>query len=88
MEAEIATFAEDDAGYEAWTSKNGGYVLTSPRSGVFMLHDCDCIHLQRDGDITLTLTKKPRLCSRSRRALATWAEGEAGQKPLLCQSCM
>jgi hypothetical protein len=29
-----------------------------------MLHDSECIHLGRDGDVTLQLTKRPRRAGR------------------------
>lgn len=88
VEAEVVTFADDDAGYEAWIDRNGGYVLRSPRTNAFILHDSECRHLQRDGDVTLVLTRQPRHCSRSRQALAAWAKSQTGEAPLLCRSCM
>ena len=47
-ESPIRTFAHgDDAAYEEWVGQHGGYVLTqrSSRSGEFMLHDSECLHL-------------------------------------------
>jgi hypothetical protein len=87
MTDEPKLFQNDDAGYEDWVDHNGGYVLIVRSGGDYMLHDSDCSHLGRDGDVTLELTKKPRHWAKDRRMLAAWAEAGTGRKPLLCQSC-
>jgi hypothetical protein len=84
---EIRVFHNDDAAYERFVEQFGGYVLTERQSGGYMLHEAECGHLGRDGDVTLSLTKRPRRWARNKRLLIDWA-AEQGDRPQLCQSCM
>ncbi|HZO50866.1 MAG TPA: hypothetical protein VFB26_12030 [Gaiellaceae bacterium] len=83
---DIATFHDDDDGYEAWVRHTRGYVLTERLGGTYMLHDSECTHLTGNGKIRLT--RRPRRCARNRQDLVTWTLEATGQRPLLCQSCM
>jgi hypothetical protein len=86
---EIRTFHRQDREYEDWVEKYGGYVLTqSPTPPGYMLHDSECLHLGRDGDLSLHLTEKPRRWAKSRHALIGWTEREVGERPALCRTCM
>lgn len=87
-DAQIIVFHDDDAGYEEWVSRHGGYVLTRRREAAYMLHHADCVHLGRDGDLSLKLTKRPRRWARERQPLIEWTQVETGSDPLRCQSCM
>lgn len=85
---EMKVFHNDDDVYEQWVYRNGGYVLTiSPGGSGYMLHDSECLHLQKD-NTGMQLTKKPRRWAKYRRDLVEWVEQEVGQKPKLCRTCM
>jgi hypothetical protein len=84
---EIRVFHNDDAGYEAWVERYGGYVLTERPSGGYMLHESECSHLGRGRDMTLVLTKRSRHWAKARRPLSEWAQAH-GDRPQLCQSCL
>jgi len=85
---DIRVFHGDDKAYQDWVDRNGGYVLTVRDAGGYMLHDSECGHLGRDGDLSLQLTKKQRRWAKSRHDLAAWVRQENGTDPLLCRSCM
>lgn len=88
-ESPIRTFGKgEDAAYEEWVGRHGGYVLIerSGKSGEYMLHDSECPHLGLVPG-TFSLTRRPRRWARTRGALVDWAE-QNGAKPQLCQTCM
>jgi hypothetical protein len=84
---EIKTFHENDAGYEAWVARRGGYVLTVRGAGSYMVHISECGHLGRD-TVALRLTEKPRRWAQKRQTLIDWAVAEAGVGPAFCGTCM
>jgi hypothetical protein len=87
MDDEIEEFARgDDAAYEDWVRRHGGYVLVE-RKDSFMLHESTCSHLGlTPGKFTLTM--RPRRCAKTRQPLVAFAHARTGDRPLLCQSCM
>ena len=85
-DAEIRLFHEDDQAYKEWVAGHGGFILTTPRKGEYMLHAASCTHL-RSKDPRRRLTRKPRRWSQHQRPLVTWAELETGVGPPLCSSC-
>ena len=82
---EIMLFHNDDQAYDEWVAQHEGYVLTTPRSGEYMLHDSKCFHLGRS-KAAPRLTRKPRRCARHQETLVAWAQ-RAGSKPQLCPTC-
>jgi hypothetical protein len=84
---EPRVFHNDDQAYEGWVAQHGGYVLTAPRRGEYMLHDSKCPHLGRDGDAALNLTRKPRRWARQQATLVAWTRRAVGTEPLSCRTC-
>jgi hypothetical protein len=86
-EREIVAFRDDDALYEEWTARQGGYVLVERSPDEYMLHIADCMHLERESD-AIRITQNPRRWSRSRRPLEKWTELKTGGPPAYCGTCM
>jgi hypothetical protein len=87
MDDAVQTFGRgDDAAYEEWVRRHGGYVLVERKDG-FMLHEATCVHLDLTPGV-FTLTTRPRRCAKTRQPFTDFAEQRTGHRPLLCQSCM
>ena len=80
-------FHNDDRAYEQWVAQHGGFVLTAPRKGEYMLHEAACTHLGTR-DPRRRLTRKPRRWGERQETLVAWTEQAIGAKLILCQSCI
>ena len=83
----IKVFSDNDTGFEYWTSRYGGYVLTQRSPAEYMLHLADCVHLERESD-WLSITKTPRRWAKASRNLIEWTNEMTGTDPLRCSTCM
>jgi hypothetical protein len=89
--AELVRFeAGQNPAFYDWLERNrGGFFLSDPRveaRGAVFLHCSPCSHyVQTPGTDSTTV---PKLCSRSREALETWAAANLDRKVRVCSTCL
>ena len=88
-----ATFADDDAGYEAWLHMHPrGFILNcerNPRAAYLMLHRAGChtISGAPSAGVTWTAGGYIKVCADTLAELDSWAEGATSGLPQRCGTC-
>lgn len=87
------TFADDDAGYEAWLRGHPEtFVLNcerNPRATYLVLHRASCHTISGDPSSGATWTAGAyiKVCADTAAELESWAERTAGGLPQRCGTC-